>query len=112
MNYGSGKMTPMNDVRDTNFYMANLGSELIRMISARDKGDKTSSLSSAERCLSLIEKALDTAKSHLHRQEISILKDIVEDAVSETEHKYSITKKEVESYFYPFALRFMKQRQE
>ncbi len=95
----------MMGARTTTFYMANLGSELLRMLAARERNDEKAFRESARRSLALADSAL--AREHARgREEILTLKKIINDFLG-GEARYAITKKEIESYFFPFAIKQM-----
>lgn len=94
----------MNAKRDANFYMANLGSEMTRLISARDRGDQAAMVASAERCLSLANQAIEAETIPAHRNEIAILKGVIADVLAGNP-QYTVTQSAATAYFYPFALR-------
>ncbi len=98
----------MTHERDANFFMANLGSEFTRMLSARARNDERELHESAKRALAIADAALALQGPH-GREEVLLLKKIIND-IPNRDTAYSLTKKEVESYFRPFAMKEMTQR--
>lgn len=94
----------METKRDADFYMANLGSEMTRLLSARDRGDRTAMAVAAERCLTLADRAIAAETIAAHRREIAMLKTIISDTLS-ANPQYAVTQGSTTAYFYPFALR-------
>lgn len=101
------KTDTMNATRNANFYMANLGSEFLRILAARDRSDKTTFRESIKRCLGIIDTLVSFKETRGQQREIIILKNIINDLLENNGQNYQITKKEAESYFYPFAIRQM-----
>ena len=89
------------------FYIANLGSEMLRAFSYLEKGDKAMSEASILRCLKIIDTLLANEKNSSGTKEILILKDVLESILHGNPQKYFITRKDLEIYFNPFALRAM-----
>lgn len=91
------KPTPM-------FLMANLGSEVTRLLSALEKGDKElseSARSRSEKIISEIELSLKTESS---KKEVRFLADIIND-FCQPKRQYSVTPVSFRQYFLPFAMR-------
>lgn len=86
--------------------MANLGSEMLRAFSFNEKGDKAMTEASIARCLKIIDILTADSADSPGKREALILKDILE-SILQNKKKYSISKKDLEIYFNPFALRFM-----
>jgi len=94
----------MNNTRSPQFYMANLGSEVVGMYSALSKNDKEKCRTCYERAKKIIAdwRVLETRESA--RAEMEKLEEVIDDLISETP-QFKVSKAEMESYFMPFALR-------
>ncbi len=88
------------------FYMANLGSEFMRVFSAYEKKDMTAVHTASVRALAITETLLKNKKSDAEEKEIKILKEILSN-FQNNEPLVSIRKSDIETYFQPFALRMM-----
>ena len=93
--------------KNNTFYMANLGSELMRAFLLREKGDKENATASALRCSKIIHDLAGSENSASELKELLILEDILKDFLENNLKNYSISKKDLESYFNPFAIRAM-----
>ncbi len=85
------------------FYVANLGSEVQRIFSWKEKGDKEAMENAYKRAVSII----DTVKNFHNKSattEMDILKKSLEDFISE-DSKSILNRNQISSYFNPFALR-------
>lgn len=91
--------------RSNLFYMANLGSEFLRVFSAYEKKDMKATQSAAERCLSITDTLLKNKKSIGEEKEILMLKNIVSGFLNN--EPFIIKRSEIESYFNPFAVRMV-----
>src|SRR3989338_1590140 len=94
----------MNNARTPQFYMANLGSEVVGMYSALSKNDTEKCRKCYDRAKNIIAewRVLETRESA--RAEMKKLEEVVDDLISETP-QLKVSKVEIESYFLPFALR-------
>ena len=95
----------MNTARTPVFLMANLGSEVAKIFSAREKVNLNMLEMATQKANEIISelKHLPETKDN---KEIDILRDIILDIVKEN-HQYDIRAEHLRSYFYPFALRIM-----
>lgn len=93
--------------RNAVFYMANLGSEFLRFFTWNGKGDHNNAKASALRCLKIINDLLIIEKRPGAVTEIDILQDILKDFLENNFKNYVITKRDLENYFNPFALKAM-----
>lgn len=87
------------------FLIANLGSEVAKIFSAKKSGNNfmlETALKKTESMMSELKNIPETKEN----KEIEMLADIVGD-FKETNHKYNIPKEDFEAYFYPFAVRLM-----
>lgn len=96
----------MKTERTATFLMANLGSEVSRLFSAQNSGEKDKGLGAAARAHEILDELLARPEMKERGGEINILYDIIEDAFSDTP-RYPLRKEELENYFMPFALRTM-----
>jgi len=96
----------MNNTRTPQFYMANLGSEVVGMYSALAKNDLDKCRACHQRAKKIITlwRELETRESA--RAEMGKLEELVDDLISDAP-KYKVSKSDIESYFMPFALRLM-----
>ncbi len=85
------------------FYVANLGSEVHRLLNWKEKGDKTAMKNAYQRSLEIIQtiKSFNNASANA---EMDILRDCLKDYVSENSEQL-IDRNQISSYFNPFALR-------
>jgi len=94
----------MNTKHTPAFLMANLGSEVARLLSALEKGDEELSNSArirSEKIIGEIESSLETESS---KKEVRFLADIIND-FCQPKRQYSISPISLKQYFLPFALR-------
>ncbi len=96
----------MKTERTAVFLMANLGSEMVQCLDARARGQREQAHQSAERARNIINQL--EARSDLGggKQEIEILRKILEDAFS-TKPDYQVGEQELNNYFLPFAQRVL-----
>lgn len=94
----------MNTKRTTTFLMANLGSEMVRLFNLKRQGRIDDAKASAARAVILIDSIVSRPDIGQGAKEAEILRGIVKD-VAETSPRYSVSEKELNSYFAPFALR-------
>ena len=92
--------------RTSLFLMANLGSEVTGIFSAKEKGDSLMLNMAMERA-KLILKKLKSLPDTKNNKEIDILADVIDD-LGRVNPKYQIVPEHLESYFYPFAMRLMR----
>lgn len=91
----------MNNTRTSLFYMANLGSEVSRAISAYNKRDDTTLNASISRARSIMQKLEEFPELKGRTREIEILNNILE------EKAFDENSGNLENYFVPFAMRLM-----
>ena len=96
----------MNQERSSLFLIANLGAEVSRIISFKEKNDASHVEESMARALHMIEtiRKLPDMKSRL--EEISLLRQAIVD-VTRAVPTLRISPKHLMSYFQPFALRLL-----
>ncbi len=96
----------MTTQRTTPFLIANLGSELIRFFALQKRKDIENAKLSAIRAFHIIDRIMNQKDIGNGKQEISILKRIIEDSLSNS-HMYNISDSDLNSYFMPFASRVL-----
>lgn len=97
----------MNADRNSLFLMANLGSEVSRLLSFKEKGDLEEAKKSCLRSEQILNQISDCPDMKSRQPEIIILKDIIEDLVV-PKNRYSIIPEDLRNYFTPFAARLLK----
>ncbi|MBI4225360.1 MAG: hypothetical protein HY617_03440 [Candidatus Sungbacteria bacterium] len=96
----------MNTERTPLFLMANLGAEVSRILSFKERHEDVlaqEALARAQKILTEI-KALPDMKTRL--QEINVLAKVIE-SIMEPKPALSISPEHIKSYFIPFSLRLM-----
>ncbi len=93
----------MENKRPIYFYVANLGSEVQRIFSWKEKGDKEAMQNAFKRSVEIIKSIKDFGNESA-TLEMEILENSLMDLVSR-EQKLSINRDEASVYFNPFALR-------
>ena len=94
----------MNTTRTPLFYMANLGSEMSRVISEYEKKDFQKMQNSILRAENIIKKIKEFPEMKGRTGELEILKSIIEDL---NQKKFELKKDQFLDYFSPFAVRLM-----
>ena len=94
----------MNTNRTTLFYMANLGSEISRVLLEYEKQDFEKMHNSIIRSKSIIEKIKEFPEMEGRTGELEILKLIIEDLSNK---KFELNKNHLLDYFTPFAMKLM-----
>ena len=95
----------MNNERTSLFLMANLGSEVSKIFSAKKENDLEMlgmAMTKAKKILSELKNLPDTKDN----KEIDIFNDVIDD-LGEMQQKYQISPENLISYFTPFAIRIM-----
>lgn len=90
--------------RSSQFLMANLGSEVARLYASKDANNGERMAASSTRALHIVSELSAHPELQGRTGEIDILRDILTDAIS-TAPIYDVTRKDLEAYFMPFALR-------
>jgi hypothetical protein len=96
----------MNAKRTSAFFMANLGSEATRIMSAREHNNQTEMSSCYERALKILKEIISLPDMNTRAIEIKILSDLIHDMAS-SNPRLHVSRKNLSSYFTPFALRVM-----
>ena len=91
--------------RTSVFLMANLGSEVTGIFSAKEKGDSLMLNMAIGRAKSILKK-LKSLPDTKNNKEIDILADVIDD-LGQITPKYQIVPEHLKSYFYPFAMKVM-----
>lgn len=93
----------MHQNRPIHFYVANLGSEIQRVLGWKEKGDKEAMQNAYDRAISIIDriKSFDNKSANV---EMDILHKYLENFISENREAV-LSCDQVSSYFRPFALR-------
>jgi len=94
----------MNTERTTLFYMANLGSEISRVLLEYQKEDFEKMYGSIIRARGIIQKIEEFPEMKGRTGELEILKSIINDL---GQKKFEINKEQLLDYFSPFATRLM-----
>ena len=89
--------------RTSLFLMANLGPEVSRIFSAKEKNNQ-SLLAAAITRAKLILNELKSLPDTKDNAEIDILSDIIND-FADGEKRYQIPREQLQSYFYPFTMK-------
>jgi hypothetical protein len=85
------------------FYVANLGSEVQRIFSWKEKNDEVALKNAYNRALGIIETVRSFENMNANT-EMSILQKALEDLVSGNKNSY-LSRNQISSYFNPFAFR-------
>ena len=93
--------------RNSLFLMANLGSEVSRLLSFREKGDMAEVEKSYKRSKHIIDQIIDCPEMKSRYTEVSMLREVIED-LSISEKKYSVYSEDLQNYFTPFAVRLLR----
>src|SRR3989344_1783101 len=96
----------MNTERSTRFLMANLGSEVSRILNWKEKGDMEMAKKCLERAEGILEQVASAPDMRERREEITLLKDVIED-LFRPKSVYSVTGYQLKEYFLPFATRIV-----
>lgn len=94
----------MNAIRTPLFYMANLGSEISRVLLEYQREDFEKMHNSIIRAKNIIEKIEEFPEMKGRTGELEILRSIIEDL---NQKKLEINKEHLINYFTPFAARLM-----
>ncbi|KKR45988.1 MAG: hypothetical protein A3G47_00535 [Candidatus Zambryskibacteria bacterium RIFCSPLOWO2_12_FULL_39_45] len=95
----------MNTTRTSLFLMANLGSEVSQIFSAKAKGNTNLFSSAMERAKAILLE-LKNLPDTKNNAEINILADVIDD-IGQDSNKYEVSTEDMQSYFLPFAMRLM-----
>jgi len=87
--------------------MANILPEVSRIFDAKENGDENLLEQAMIRAKSILKELKDLANTR-DNKEIDILADVIED-LGKIKSKYKINRVHLESYFYPFAEKYLRQ---
>ena len=90
--------------RTSLFLTANLGSEVVRLVTAFENGDQNLLLGAYERACRIIDELERFPEMKPREKEVSILRCVLEDM---TRGQTDVTPRFLKEYFTPFALRLM-----
>lgn len=89
------------------FYVANLGSEVQRILSWKEKGDKEAMENSYKRAIAIID-TIEKFDNTSANKEMSIFKNTLNSVVSGN-LEFNLDRDQASAYFNPFALRVINQ---
>lgn len=92
--------------RNSLFLMANLGSEVSKIISAKKKNDQTLLASYLEQAEKILKDIMTMPDMKSRESEIKTLTEVIED-IAKPKPKLTISNEVITSYFMPFAVRLM-----
>ncbi len=95
----------MIDNRTPLFLMANLGAEVSRVFSYKEKGDAVNVERASLRAKKIISEIMQFEEMKPREKEIEKIVDVIDSTVSN--NGLIISKNDIENYFNPFALRFL-----
>lgn len=98
----------MSNERTPLFLMANLGSEMTRLLIACESKDMEKLRGASSRAEKMLSEIEDFDEMQSRKDELEKIRYIIKDC-NEKSQKLFIDKKSLESYFVPFALRLVKQ---
>lgn len=99
----------MNTQRTALFLMANLGSEVSRLLAARDRGDAVLAESSLDRAKKILNELMALEEMKPRASELAILGEVIEDFVAKPP-QYAVRAEEIKNYFMPFTLRSVEEK--
>jgi len=88
--------------------MANLGAEVSRLISSKEKNDEDLTNESLARALQIIEKICELPGMQKRIEEISLLRQSITD-IARPNPVFKTSREQLASYFEPFALRLLRE---
>ncbi|GEM_PF-800018 len=94
----------MNTQRTSAFLMANLGSEVTRLISARERNNQAQIGACYKRSLTILKEIFSMPDMHTRVAEINILSDLIHD-LANANPMLHVSRKNIVSYFTPFSIR-------
>ena len=97
----------MTHLRTPTFLMANLGSEVSRLLDSKEKGDVTMVHKCLARAHVIVKQITDSPSMNARMEEIRMLNDVIDDVLRE-KRKYQVDSKSLRAYFYPFASRVLR----
>jgi hypothetical protein len=97
----------MNPERTSLFLMANLGSEVERILDAYESRNPSRIIACLERADRIVEQLYASPDMQPRLTEIETLSEVIKDFGNEV-RQYTVEPDELRSYFTPFALRLMR----
>lgn len=94
----------MTDARTPRFLMANLGSEVLRLLRSKEKGDAALAGKCLERAQKIIDQVLSAPEMVPRKRELELLKAVIDDLLRDNP-EYQVTDQELKDYFLPLASR-------
>lgn len=95
-----------NTPRTSLFLMANLGAEVSRVISAKERGDEVLMRGALERAGLMLDEIKKSPDMQPRMSEIEMLSQAIQ-SITNPATKLRIAPRNIKSYFTPFALRMM-----
>ena len=92
----------MTQKRTAAFLMANLGSEVSRLLSSKERGDFVLARSSHKRAKKIILDVSRDPEMQARMGEISLLEDVIDDVLRK-KPKYEVNGEHLKGYFLPIA---------
>jgi len=86
--------------------MANLGSEVSRILSAKEHGNEVQIRSGFERATKILTEIMTLPDMKTRSVEIQALSDLIIDMTSK-KPMFQVSRKNISAYFIPFAIRIM-----
>lgn len=96
----------MSTQRTSAFLMANLGAEVSRILSAKDRNNEIQIRESFDRALKILKEIMTIPDMKTRAVEITSLSNLITDLVKPNPSLH-ISRKNISSYFIPFTIRAM-----
>ena len=96
----------MNTKRTSLFLMANLGAEVSRIISLKEKNEPVLAVEALARANKIISQIKELPDMKARLDEINTLSKVINN-ITESKPALSVPEKHIKSYFLPFSLRLM-----
>jgi hypothetical protein len=97
----------MTNERTPMFLMANLGSEVTRLLSAKKCGDGGSVKEALKRCRGILRTLGESCSERSAREELRLLQSVIERQVADSADVPLVLEQSLKRYFVPFAVRVM-----
>lgn len=97
----------MNNTRTPLFLMANLGSEVSRILSCNAKGQQVEARQAYERAKDIVTQIKAFPEMENRLMEINILSQVLEELPKKSDLNFAVSSKNLRAYFQPFALRLL-----
>lgn len=99
----------MKTERTALFLMANLGSEVARLLSALERGDVEMADGAHSRAKKILRDLAALEEMKRRARELALLGEVIDD-VSAERRRFAVRGEDIKSYFMPFALRAIAQK--